>query len=98
MLVHLSVASHGASSDAVLALGSFGNRDEILRLLSELPQATVATDAEMLTMINAEQLYLRGIGYVDTQLLASARLTGDRIWTVDKGLHTCARELDIAKL
>lgn len=42
-----------------------------------LPQATVATTAEVMTLVNRHELYGVGIGYVDAQLLAATRLTAD---------------------
>lgn len=80
-----------------IALGRLGNRDEILSLLAELPQATVATDAELLTLIEDEHLQSAGIGYVDIQLIASARLTGDQLWSIDKRLARCAQRLGVGR-
>ncbi|GEM_PF-2395135 len=37
----------------------------------------------------------RGIGIVDVSLLASARLTGVLLWTMDKRLHGIAAELKL---
>ena len=42
-------------------------------------------------------LWGKGIGYVDTHLLASLRLAGDaRLWTLDKRLHAQAERLGVA--
>jgi predicted nucleic acid-binding protein len=77
-----------------LALGHLSQRQEILGLLTDLPSAEIATDAEVLGLIEAEQLYGLGIGYVDAQLLAATRLTADaRLWTADKRLAAVARRL-----
>jgi len=77
-----------------LALGHLSQRQEILGLLTALPSAEIATDAEVLALIEAEQLYGLGIGYVDAQLLAATRLTADaRLWTADKRLAVVARRL-----
>jgi predicted nucleic acid-binding protein len=51
-----------------LALGSMTQRDTILGLLANLPQAAVATPDEVLTMVRLHRLHGRGIGYVDAQL------------------------------
>ena len=75
------------------ALGHLTQRDEILGLLGNLPQATVATDNEVLTLIDTLGLAGSGIGYVDAQLLAATRLTTDaRLWTRDKRLSAVAAE------
>ena len=79
-----------------LALGHLVQRQEILGLLTGLPSAEIATDAEVLGLIEAEQLYGLGVGYVDVQLLAATRLTADaRLWTADKRLAVVARRLGL---
>ena len=59
-----------------LACGNLRRRDEILALLADLPQAVVATDDEVLELIERHRLMGRGIGYVDAHLLAATLLTG----------------------
>jgi len=81
-----------------LALGHLSRRSEILRLLHNLPQATVATDAEVLTLIDHRQLFGIGIGSVDAHLLAATMLTtGARLWTRDKRLATVAVQHGLAR-
>lgn len=80
-----------------LALGNLRGRAEILRLLDDLPQATVATPAELLVVIDHRELYGVGIGYVDAQLLAATMLTdGAKLWTRDRRLLAAAHRLDLA--
>jgi predicted nucleic acid-binding protein len=79
-----------------LALGHLSQRQVILGLLTGLPSAEIATDAEVLGLIEAEQLYGLGVGYVDAQLLAAIRLTANaRLWTADKRLAVVARRLHL---
>jgi predicted nucleic acid-binding protein len=81
-----------------LALGHLSHRSEILGLLHNLPQAQVATDAEVLTLIDDRQLFGLGIGYVDAHLLAATMLTtGARLWTHDKRLTAVADQLDLVR-
>lgn len=81
-----------------LALGHLSQRDTVLGLLHNLPQATVATDVEVLTLIDHRQLYGLGIGYVDAHLLAATILTaGARLWTRDKRLQAVAVQLGVAR-
>ncbi|MEY2515581.1 MAG: hypothetical protein QOJ89_2939 [bacterium] len=69
-----------------LALGP-ANRPEIVRLLDDLPQATVATTAELLALIDRNELSGLGIGYVDAQPLAATMLSDDAtLWTRDRRL------------
>ncbi len=80
-----------------LALGHLSQRREVLGLLASLPQAAVATTDEILTLVERNQLYGLGIGYVDAQLLAATQLTPDaELWTNDKRLATAASHLGYA--
>jgi predicted nucleic acid-binding protein len=80
-----------------LALGRLRARAEILKLLGGLPQAAVATPAELLAFIERHQLYGVGVGYVDAQLLAATKLTADaQLWTHDRRLSTVAGRLGAA--
>jgi len=74
-------------------------RDAVLTALSDLPQAEIATHAEILTFIDRHTLFGRGIGYVDVHLLAAVRLTGGaQLWTKDRRLHAVAGELGLAMI
>jgi hypothetical protein len=80
-----------------LALGNLRQRDDVLRVLRRLPQATSAAHQEVIQLIDREVLFGRGIGYVDAHLLAAARLTaGSKLWTHDRRLRAVAAQLDLA--
>jgi len=80
-----------------LALGHLRQRETVLGALSNLPLASMATDAEVLHFIGAHRLHGRGIGYVDAHLLAAARLTaGAELWTHDRRLYAVAQALGLA--
>ncbi len=80
-----------------LALAHLARRREVIDLLVRLPQATVATPPEVLTLVEGHELYGLGIGYVDAQLLAATQLTADaRLWTDDKCLAAAAARLRCA--
>jgi predicted nucleic acid-binding protein len=76
-----------------LACGNLRRRSEILTYLKALPQAVPATPEEVLQFIEAHGLMGKGLGYVDMHVLASARLTGVALWTLDKKLNDIAGEL-----
>ncbi|WP_427384091.1 type II toxin-antitoxin system VapC family toxin [Janibacter sp. G56] len=79
-----------------LALGNLAGRNEVLGLLHNLPQATVATDVEVMTLIGHHRLFGLGIGYVDAHLLASTKLSaGAQLWTRDKRLRATAVRLEL---
>ncbi len=80
-----------------LALGNLRARDIILSALHDMPQAVVATEAEVLRLIAAHGLAGSGIGYIDAHLLAAARLShGARLWTRDRRLAGIAARLGVA--
>ena len=80
-----------------LACGNLQQRDEVLRLLGDLPSAPTATDQEVLNLIERRALMGWGIGYIDVHLLASTALAADaRIWTRDRRLERVATELELA--
>jgi predicted nucleic acid-binding protein len=82
-----------------VALGYLRQRDIIMRSLHRLPQAVVASDREVLRLIDEERLYGRGIGYIDAHLLAAARLTAEaRLWTRDGRLQRVAAERGLAAM
>ena len=80
-----------------LALGTLAQRGPVLDALSDLPQAIVATDAEVLNFIDRHKLFGRGVGYIDIHLLAAVQLTaGSKLWTRDKRLQDVTVQLGLA--
>jgi predicted nucleic acid-binding protein len=80
-----------------IALGSVKRRVEVLRNLTNLPAATVATHEEVMTFIERHGLANTGVGYVDACLLASAALTpGAALWARDKNLRAAALRCGVA--
>jgi predicted nucleic acid-binding protein len=78
-----------------LACGNLRNRLEILHLLNELPQVTVAEHSEVLGFIESNRLYGTGIGLIDAHLMAAALLTDSKILTFDKALADITAALGI---
>lgn len=79
-----------------LALGHLRQRATIISALQNLPQASIATDAEVLLFIERHALAGLGIGYIDVHLLAATRLTaGSALWTRDKRLSGVAERLSL---
>ncbi|TWP37169.1 type II toxin-antitoxin system VapC family toxin [Leekyejoonella antrihumi] len=95
LLQHSEVLGHPWVTGE-LALGNLARRTEVLGLLHNLPQATLATDVEVMTLIDHHRLDGLGIGYVDALLLASTRLSaGAQLWTRDKRLQATAVRLEL---
>lgn len=82
-----------------LALGNLLHRQQVLNALQDLPQATSATDVEVLGFIDQAALAGSGIGYIDAHLLAAVRLTaGAQLWTRDERLLEAGVRLGLAYL
>ena len=80
-----------------LALGNLRQRELVVSLLVDLPHAAIATEEEVLQLIERHTLFGRGIGYIDVHLLAAVRLTeGAKLWTHDQRLHAVAVQLGVA--
>jgi len=70
-----------------LACGNLKQRKEVLSLLNDLPESSIATDKEVLFFIEKHNLMGKGIGYIDTHLLAAVALDNSaQLWTRDKRL------------
>ena len=80
-----------------LACGNLPERAFALRRLKNLQQTQVVDETNLLSFIERKKLFGRGIGYVDTHLLASVSLGNARwLWTRDKRLHAAAEGLGVA--
>ena len=79
-----------------IACGNLRNRQQVLDLLLGLPTALVASDSEVLLLIERGNLMGRGIGYVDAHLLAAAKLSRCGLWTQDRRLAVVAQEQGLA--
>lgn len=80
-----------------IAMGSLKDRKEILLRLDRLKTTPLVRIEDARALIESKQLYSRGIGLVDAMLLASCLVhTGTRLWTWDRRLAKCAKDLGIA--
>jgi predicted nucleic acid-binding protein len=78
-----------------LACGTLRRRDEVLSLLSALPQAPLAGHDETLVLLERRGMAGRGIGWIDVHLLASAMLGDARLWTLDRRLAAVAKTVGV---
>lgn len=79
-----------------VALGSIANREEIVTMLASLPQAEAVGEQDFLRFIEGHQIFGMGLGFVDSHLLASARLLNAPVWSTDKRLARQADRLGLA--
>jgi hypothetical protein len=79
-----------------LACGNLQNRKEVLDLLKALPPASLARQDEVLHLLQERRLYGQSLGWIDAHLLASAKLMGCPVWTLDRPLARAAGEINQA--
>lgn len=89
LLVDLQVLIHPLIIGE-LACGNLKNRTVILADLNTLPTVTSARHEEVLQLVSARALYGRGIGWIDSHLVASAILSKCSFWTHDQRLREAA--------
>jgi len=76
-------------------VGQVRHRAMILEFLLSLPMAQEAEWLEVIGMLDSRKLAGRGLQWNDALLLASAQLSGARLWTRDKRLAAAADELGV---
>lgn len=82
---------------AEIALGSLSNRRHTFDLMESLMQVNVARLEEARHMIEAHNLYSKGLGLTDMHLIASCLITtGVQLWTRDAALDMVARTLGVS--
>ena len=79
-----------------LACGTLPRRDDVLTLMRALPRIAAVTHAEAMALVAERQLWGRGLGWIDVNLLAAVLVAGTRLWTIDRRLRKIAHELDVA--
>lgn len=81
---------------AEIALGNLADPAGTLWMLEAMPQARIASHAELMILIGSARLAGSGIGFVDAHLLAACQLSAARLWTRDKRLRVQADALGIS--
>jgi predicted nucleic acid-binding protein len=76
-----------------IACGNLSSRQKLLGDLRRLPSVIPAEQDEVLGFLEQNQLFGKGITWVDAHLLASARLSACRLWTLDVRLSAAANRL-----
>ena len=78
-----------------LMLGGVKKDSELMVLFESQDKAVEASSEETIAFVENNAIFGRGIGYVDSCLLASCILSDAAILTLDKKLEELARELGI---
>ena len=78
-----------------LLIGDKGGRKQLLADYALIHHAPVVRHREVIDFVRQRRLHGRGIGWIDTHLLASALVSHMKLWTADPRLGDVARELGI---
>lgn len=78
-----------------LASGNLRRRSETLAALHALPHVKEGTSAECFRYLETHQLFGRGIGWNDLQLLVAAQLNHIPLWSLDRPLADAAEKLGV---
>lgn len=78
-----------------LACGNLPDRKQTLYEFTWLQRASLATQDEVLDMVEVHHLYGRGVGWADVNILASALLHSCALWTLDNALREAAKAVGV---
>lgn len=78
-----------------LLIGDKGGRKKLLTDYKRMFQAATIPHSEVVTFVERRQLHGHGVGWIDVHLLASAIVSGARLWTADPRLSAVAHELGV---
>jgi predicted nucleic acid-binding protein len=78
-----------------LAAGSLKNRASTLADFAALPQASIASEAEVHHLLESRRLWGTGLGWIDLHLLTSAMLAGWQLFTADRAMLKAAEKLGL---
>jgi predicted nucleic acid-binding protein len=81
-----------------LLIGDRGGRLKFLAAFERMHQAKLVSHDEVVAFVFARNLHGRGVGWIDTHLLASALAGGFKLWTADPRFAEAAMDLGIAYL
>lgn len=76
-----------------IACGTLRQRHVVLGHLRHLPEAPLATEAEVHHLLEGHRLEGKGLGWIDLHLLASARLAAVPLITRDRALRDIAQSV-----
>jgi predicted nucleic acid-binding protein len=78
-----------------LAAGTLKDRAHTVKYLGDLPVVSLATEVEVLRLVEAQRLWGLGLGWVDLHLLASASIARWNLLTADRVMKGVAAKLRI---
>lgn len=79
-----------------LYCGHMNQKEIFTNELQKLHFLTTASQHEVMTMIDKNNLAGKGVGWIDMHLLASCLIEHASLWSLDKSLQKLSRELGIS--
>jgi predicted nucleic acid-binding protein len=79
-----------------LLIGDRGGRRKLLEAYEQMHQASLIPHCDVVAFVRDRDLHGRGVGWIDTHLLASAIVGRLRIWTAYPRFAYVAIELGVA--
>lgn len=78
-----------------LLIGDKGGRKKTLADYEKMRDAATVPHGEVVAFVAVRKLHGLGIGWIDAHLLASAIVSGAKLWTADESLWAIARDFGI---
>lgn len=78
-----------------LLIGDLGGRKKTLAGFDRMFQATTVPHTDVVAFVDGRNLHGRGVGWIDVHLLASAIVSGVKLWTADPRLSAVAHEFGV---
>ena len=89
------VAGHDSVYGELL-IGDPAGRSRLLSDYLRMTWAVSVPHADVVAFVNHRRLFGRGVGWIDIHLLASAFVSGLKLWTADSRLAPLAKELGVS--
>jgi predicted nucleic acid-binding protein len=78
-----------------LLIGDRGGRTKFLSSYRRIFQAAIIPHKDVVAFVEVRDLHGRGVGWIDIGLLASAIVSGFKLWTADPRLSAMANEFGV---
>jgi predicted nucleic acid-binding protein len=78
-----------------LLIGDRGGRAKFLSGYYRIFQAATVPHGDVVAFVAMRELHGRGVGWIDVSLLASAIVSGLKLWTADPRLSAIANEFGV---
>ena len=78
-----------------IAVGNVKNRARTLADFAFLAHLEVADDAEVHRILESQQLWGKGLGWIDLHILAATKLAGWSLYTADAAMAAAARQIGV---